>query len=215
MSKKVLILDYGAGNLLSVVRAFEHCGASVELSGDPSDIAAAERVVMPGVGAFGDCVNALRAHGLDQAVLLHVAKERPLIGICVGMQMLFDASEEFGHHQGLGLIPGKVEAIASIDVAGRPLKVPHIGWSPLVMPEALGVSWEGTPLRSLQPGTAAYFVHSFQGQPLDPSHRVADAAYGGRRVTAAVRCGTVFGTQFHPEKSGPVGLAMIRNFLSS
>jgi glutamine amidotransferase len=213
MSKNVLILDYGVGNLLSVARAFEHCGATVELSGDPSAIAAAERVVLPGVGAFGDCMSALRARGLNDAIRKFVDQERPLLGICVGMQMMFGSSDEFGHHLGLGLIPGKVEAIASTDVVGWPLKVPHIGWSSLVMPEIRGVSWEGTPLSSLQPGIAAYFVHSFHGQPSDPSHRVADALYGGRRVTAAVRCGPVFGTQFHPEKSGPVGLAMIRNFL--
>lgn len=213
MSKNILIVDYGVGNLLSVGRAFEHCGAAVVLSGDPAAIAAAERVVLPGVGAFGDCVNALRAKGLDHAVLQHVANQRPLIGICVGMQMLFDGSDEFGEHRGLGLIPGKVEAIPSIDVDGRPLKVPHIGWSPLVMPEAVDASWEGTPLSGLQPGTAAYFVHSFHGQPVDPSHRVADALYGGHRITAAVHRGAVFGTQFHPEKSGPVGLAMLRNFL--
>ncbi len=177
MSKNILIVDYGVGNLLSVGRAFEHCGATVALSGDPAAIAAAERVVLPGVGAFGDCVNALRAKGLDQAVLQHVVKQRPLMGICVGMQMLFDGSEEFGQqHRGLGLIPGGVEAIPSTDVAGRPLKVPHIGWSPLAMPEAAGASWEDTPLRSLQPGTAAYFVHSFHGQPVDPTHRVADAS---------------------------------------
>ena len=213
MSKSILIVDYGVGNLLSVGRAFEHCGATAALSGDPATIASAERVVLPGVGAFGDCVNALRTKGLDHAVLQHVAKQRPLMGICVGMQMLFDGSEEFGQHRGLGLIPGKVEAIPSADDAGRPLKVPHVGWSPLVMPEAEGASWEGTPLSSLQPGTAVYFVHSYHGQPVDPTHRVADALYGGRRITAAVRRGMVFGTQFHPEKSGPVGLAMVRNFL--
>jgi imidazole glycerol-phosphate synthase subunit HisH len=213
MSKKILIVDYGVGNLLSVGRAFEHCGATVTLSGDPAAIADAGRVVLPGVGAFGDCVNALRVRGLDQAVLQHVARQRPLIGICVGMQMLFDGSEEFGQHQGLGLIPGQVAGIPSTDSAGRPLKVPHIGWSPLVMPEAAGESWDGTPLAGLKPGTAAYFVHSFHGQPVDLAHRVADALYGGRRITAAVRRGAVFGTQFHPEKSGPVGLAMLHNFL--
>lgn len=214
MSKNILIVDYGVGNLLSVGRAFEHCGAAVVLSGDPAAIAVAERVVLPGVGAFGDCVNALRAKGLDHAVLQHVAKQRPLMGICVGMQMLFDGSEEFGQYRGLGLIPGKVEAIPNTDVAGRLLKVPHIGWSPLLMPEADCASWACTPLSTLQPGTAAYFVHSFHGQPVDTTHRVADALYGGRRVTAAVCRGMVFGTQFHPEKSGPVGLAMLRNWLA-
>lgn len=213
MFKNILIVDYGVGNLLSVGRAFEHCGATVSMSGDPKVIEAAERVVLPGVGAFGDCVNALRAKGLDQAILQHVAKQLPLLGICVGMQMLFDGSNEFGQYRGLGIIPGNVDAIPSNDVDGRPLKVPHIGWSPLVMPEAVDAAWEGTPLASLQPGTAAYFVHSYHGQPVNSTHRIADALYGGLRITAAVRREAVFGTQFHPEKSGPVGLSILRNFL--
>lgn len=214
MTKAILIADYGVGNLLSVARAFEHCGAAVTLSSEASAIAAADRLVLPGVGAFGDCVKALRASGLDQAVLAHAARERPLIGICVGMQMLFEGSEEFGHHEGLGLVPGVVRKIPDTKPEGGSLKVPHIGWSPLVLPESGRSSWEGTPLSTLEPGTATYFVHSFHGQPVDPSHRVADAMYGGRRVTAAVQRGAVFGTQFHPEKSGPAGLAIVRNWLA-
>lgn len=213
MGKPILVVDYGVGNLLSVARAFEHCGATVIISGESAAIAAADRLVLPGVGAFGDCVKALRESGLDQAVLEHVGKERPLVGICVGMQMLFDVSEEFGEHRGLGLIPGRVQLIPSTNVTGGPLKVPHIGWSPLVPPETGRASWDGTPLSTVEPGTAAYFVHSFHGQPINPADRVADALYGGRRVTAAVQRGAVFGTQFHPEKSGRVGLAMLRNLL--
>jgi glutamine amidotransferase len=213
MSRKVVIVDYGVGNLLSVARAFEYCGATVTLAEDSSTLIEASRLVLPGVGAFGDCITALRMRGLDHAVLEHVAKGRPLLGICVGMQMLLDASEEFGHHAGLGIIPGMVSAIPQVDVDGRPLKIPHIGWSPLVLPEEGKVSWSGTPLASLKSGCAAYFVHSFYAQTAMNEHRLADAIYGGHRVTAAVRRGTVFGTQFHPEKSGPAGLAIIRNFL--
>jgi glutamine amidotransferase len=214
MSKKVVIVDYGVGNLLSVARAFEQCGANVVLAEDATTLSGVSRLVLPGVGAFGDCVSALRARGLDHAVLEHVAKGRPLLGICVGMQMLLDASEEFGRHAGLGIIPGVVAAIPNVDTEGHPLKVPHIGWSPLVLPEAGEVSWAGTPLGSLTLGTAAYFVHSFHAQPAMSEHRLADALYGGRRVTAVVRRDAVVGTQFHPEKSGAVGLNIVRDFLT-
>ncbi len=134
MSKKVVIVDYGVGNLLSVARAFEHCGANVVLAEDAAQLSGASRLVLPGVGAFGDCVSALRARGLDNAVLEHVAKGRPLLGICVGMQMLLDASDEFGQQLGLGIIPGVVQAIPSSDAEGRLRKIPHIGWSTLGLP---------------------------------------------------------------------------------
>lgn len=215
MSKRVVIVDYGVGNLLSVGRAFEHCGATVNMADNVGVLGSASCLVLPGVGAFGDCAAALRATGLDQVVLEHVAKGRPLMGICVGMQMLLDASEEFGWCEGLGIIPGTVEAIPQIDIEGRPLKVPHIGWSPLVLPEREGASWEGTPLAALEVGNSAYFVHSFHAKPSTPEYRLADAMYGGRRITAAVRRDMIFGTQFHPEKSGIAGLSVIRWFLDS
>ena len=214
MSKSVVIVDYGVGNLLSVGRALESCGATVVLAEDGATLARASRLVLPGVGAFGDCVNALRARGLDHAIMEHIAKGRPLLGICVGMQMLLEVSEEFGRHEGLGVIPGLVTAIPKVDANGHALKVPHIGWSPLRVPEVDGTSWEGTPLKTIAPGSAAYFVHSFQAEPADHRHRLADAMYGGRRVTAAVRRDAVIGAQFHPEKSGEVGLEILRNLLA-
>lgn len=214
MSKKVVVVDYGVGNLLSVGRAIEYCGATVVLAEDAGAIAGASRLVLPGVGAFGDCVGALRARGLDQPVLEHIAKERPLLGICVGMQMLFDASEEFGHQLGLGIIPGVVQAIPHIDAAGQRLKIPHIGWSALELPDAGSPDgWVGSILANTMAGTATYFVHSFSARPADSRHRLADTVYGGFRIAAAVRKGSVIGVQFHPEKSGPAGLAMIRSFL--
>jgi glutamine amidotransferase len=214
MPNHVLIVDYGVGNLLSVRRAFEHCGATVELSGDPACLERASRVVLPGVGAFGDCVAALHALGLADAVRDYVATGRPLLGICVGMQMLFDASEEFGRHEGLGIIPGIVQAIPHTDATGCPLKIPHIGWSCLELPESGSPDgWTGSILANIAPGTAAYFVHSFTARPADSRHRLADTVYGGFRIAAAVRKGSVIGVQFHPEKSGPAGLAMIRSFL--
>lgn len=215
MSNHVLIVDYGVGNLLSVRRAFEYCGAKVELSGDPACLERASRVVLPGVGAFGDCISALRARGLADAIKYYVSTGRPLLSICVGMQILFDASEEFGRHEGLGIIPGMVQAIPHTNNTGRPIKVPHIGWSGLELPES-GSSdgWRGSILANIVPGTAAYFVHSFSARPADPSHRLADTVHGSLRIAAAVRKGSVTGVQFHPEKSGPAGLTMVRNFLS-
>lgn len=213
MDRKVLVVDYGVGNLLSVRRALEHCGAEVQLSGDPKAFLAASRVVLPGVGAFGDCVRELRARGLDDAVASHVGRGKPLLGICVGMQMLFDASEEFGIHKGLGIIAGRVRAIPRKDASGVQLKVPHIGWSELIPPDERGAGWADSVLKGLRPRVAMYFVHSFSAHPERASDRLADAAYGEQKIAAAVSRGAVVGTQFHPEKSGPAGLMLIRNFL--
>jgi glutamine amidotransferase len=215
MSKKIVIVDYGVGNLLSVARAFEHCGADVTLQDSASGLSDSSRMVLPGVGAFGDCVDALRSRGLDQAVLEHVARGRPLMGICVGMQMLLDASEEFGSHEGLGIIPGVVEAIPRVDLLGNALKVPHIGWSPLFPVEGRNSSWADTPLSGLKAGSAAYFVHSYHARPYSQEHRLADAVYGGQRITASICRDAVFGTQFHPEKSGEAGLSIVRQFLEA
>lgn len=211
--RKVLVVDYGVGNLLSVCRALEHCGAEVEMSGDPRALLSASRVVLPGVGAFGDCRRELRARGLDDAVIAHVGRDKPLLGICVGMQMLFDLSEEFGSHEGLGIIAGRVEGIPATDASGAPLKVPHIGWSELIPAGDNGTKWGNSVLTGLQPRVAMYFVHSYAAFPENEADRLADASYGERRIAAAVSKGAVVGTQFHPEKSGPSGLVLIQNFL--
>ena len=210
----VAVIDYGVGNLLSVSRAFEYCGADVVVTSDPITILAARRVVLPGVGAFANGMQALQARGLDVIVRTVAESHKPLLGICLGMQMLMDESDEFGETKGLGLIPGRVVGIPLTDSAGVPQKVPHIGWSELVQPAGL-TSWSGTLLSGIEPGDAAYFVHSFMAQPLDSAHRLADCRYGGRLVTAAIRRNNVSGCQFHPEKSGNVGLAIVRSFIAS
>jgi glutamine amidotransferase len=212
MTNRVVIVDYGVGNLLSVARAIESCGGLVQLAEDELTLSKASRLVLPGVGAFGDCINALRARRLDAAILEHVAKGRPLLGICVGMQMLLNGSEEFGRHKGLGIIPGQVIPIPNVDQNGQPLKVPHIGWSPL-RPVDARRNWAGTPLKSIELGSAAYFVHSFHAEPANEENRLADTIYGGRRITAAISRENVIGTQFHPEKSGQVGLQIFRDLL--
>lgn len=210
----VVVIDYGMGNLLSVRRGFEHCGAVVTVTADADAILSASRVVLPGVGAFGDGMAELRRRGLDGVLREVVARGKPLLGICLGMQMLLDESEEFGNTAGLGLIPGRVISIPATTVDGAPHKIPHVGWNELVL-SCGQEDWKGTPLGDLMFGDAVYFVHSFMADPADPRHRIADSLYGGIRVSAAISRGKVFGCQFHPEKSGQVGLKVLKRFLAS
>jgi glutamine amidotransferase len=208
---KVTVVDYGIGNLYSVRRALERCGAEVTLGGDPAAIEASPRLVLPGVGAFADGMQGLRERGLNEPIRRYAASGRPLLAICLGMQMLASLSEEFGEHAGLGIIAGRVVAVPPTTVAGMSQKIPHIGWSSLV--PADGADWRGSLLEGTPPGTAVYLVHSFHVVPDDPMHRLAHCLYGGRYVTAAIRSGRIVGCQFHPEKSGPAGLAMLARFL--
>ncbi|MGM4906781.1 imidazole glycerol phosphate synthase subunit HisH [Tardiphaga sp. 866_E4_N2_1] len=213
MSQSVLVVDYGVGNLLSVCRAFEACGAEVELSGSASRIAAAKRLVVPGVGAFGDCMGELRKRDLVGPVLDYVSSGAPVLGICVGMQMLLEISEEFGEHKGLGILPGRVRAIPQAQPDGPSYKIPHIGWSELNKPSS-EVEWSSTILDGVAPGSTCYFVHSFTAVPVDDGYRLADCDYHGQRISAALQIDNVSGTQFHPEKSGETGLRILRNFLT-
>ena len=210
----VAVIDYGVGNLLSVNRALVHCGASVAVTADPATILAARRVVLPGVGAFANGMAALRANGLDAVVRQVAAAGTPLLGICLGMQMLLQSSDEFGATDGLGLIPGRVVQIPPHTTTGETHKIPHIGWSGLLLPAGRD-SWQGSVLADIEPGDAVYFVHSFMAQPTAAENRLADCLYGGIAVSAAVQCGQVLGCQFHPEKSGEVGLRVLKRFLRS
>jgi glutamine amidotransferase len=212
VSARIAVIDYGIGNLLSVSRAFQHCGATVDVSSEPGILSAAPALVLPGVGAFADGMNGLRSRGLDRLVLDYAASGRPLIGICLGMQMLASVGEEFGEHSGLGIIPGRVRRIPVDDAAGKPHKVPHVGWADLE-PPAGSPGWEGSVLAGLAPGEAVYLTHSFAVYPDDPAHLLANYQFHGITVTAAIRRGNVTGVQFHPEKSAQVGLRIIRNFV--
>lgn len=212
----VAVIDYGVGNLLSVSRALLHCGAQVQVTSDPATILAADRVVLPGVGAFANGMAALQANGLDAVVHQVAAAGTPLLGICLGMQLLMASSDEFGATTGLGLIPGRVVQIPGHTTSGEAHKIPHIGWNGLLHPSAhppRHASWDGGLLDGITPGEAVYFVHSFMAMPTDPAHRLADCLYGGIAVSAAVQRGQVLGCQFHPEKSGEVGLRVLHNFL--
>jgi len=209
---EVVVIDYGVGNLLSVSRALEHCEVKVTVTSDPERILTASHVVLPGVGAFADGMAALGANGLDTVVRQVAAKGVPLLGICLGMQMLFDKSEEFGATAGLGLIPGLVVPIPAVNSTGESQKIPHIGWNELELPDH-NKSWQGTLLNDICPNDAVYFVHSFMAIPVHNTNRLADCAYGGIKIAASVQRDNVVGCQFHPEKSGKVGLKVLARFL--
>lgn len=208
----VTVIDYGMGNLHSVCRALEHVGAEPRLTENPEDVSAAQHLVLPGVGAFKNGMAELAKRGFVEALRDYAKTGRPLLGICLGMQMLFEESEEFGRHEGLALLRGAVRAIPAHGADGRPHKIPHVGWNRLLRPA--GARWEGTILDGMDAGTETYFVHSYTAQPALEAHRLADADYDGCRLSAVVRDRGIYGCQFHPEKSGPAGLQMLRNFLA-
>lgn len=204
----ITMIDYGGSNLRSVQKAFEAVGAPVLVADDPAQVARAERLVLPGVGAFGAGVDALRARGLDEAAQACVRRGGMLLGICLGMQLLFDESEEMGLHLGLGLMPGRVVKFRPPVADGMrsvTLKVPHVGWNQIAHDGRLPL------LAGVPSGAHAYFVHSYLCAPADPADVVATADYGGP-FAAIVGRGRVFGIQFHPEKSHSVGLRILRNF---
>ena len=214
---RVTVLDYGIGNLLNVVRALEHCGATVRVAAQASELGEMpDRMVLPGVGAFGDAMLEMRLRGFDDLVKRYAATERPFMGICVGAQLLFDVGEEHSDgqagHPGLGLIPGRVQLVPAVAPNGRCLRIPHIGWSRL-QPAASPASWDGTPLSGLTRGEPMYFVHSFAPVPVHEKHRLADTNYHGVRICAAVARDHIYGCQFHPERSAAAGLGILRQFL--
>ena len=199
----VAIVDYGVGNLFSLKSSFAAIGEEVTVTSDPTVLAAAERIILPGVGAFGDAAVKLRESGLDRVVIEQARAGKPLMGICLGMQLLFERGFEYGEHEGLGLIKGEIRPIA--DVIPRDLKIPHIGWN------ALHFGENKHPLfRYLKEGDFVYFVHSYYGANCAESV-IATAEYGAE-LTAAVAFGNVMGCQFHPEKSGTVGLNILKSF---
>lgn len=210
MTARVIVVDYGLGNVLSVTRAFDHVGAAPLLSSDPGIVEKADRLVLPGVGAFRDGMAGLAAAGLKDAVLGFAERGRPFLGICLGMQMMLDVSEEFGNHAGLGMIPGRVIPVPTHGKDGTPHKIPHIGWNDLTPTTG---DWNGTILKDLPAKAAVYFVHSFMSEPADPAHKLADCDYSGQRVGAVIRRDHLYGCQFHPEKSGPLGLRILENFM--
>lgn len=208
---EVTVIDYGVGNLLSVQRGLEHCGAIVTLTADPEIILTSTRVVLPGVGAFAHAMQALERLKLVNVIHEVAQKQIPLLGICLGMQLLLDDSEEFGLTRGLGLIPGHVIPVPDKTLVGLPQKIPHIGWSGL-QPSGGPGRWGGTLLQDNYENEATYFVHSYMAVPINPAHIVAHCVYGGHSIPATIAKEKVTGCQFHPEKSGEAGLKILRRF---
>ena len=199
----VAIVDYGVGNLFSLHSSFKAVGEESCVTSDPEVIEGADRLVLPGVGAFGDAAKKLRSHGLDEIVCQQVAKGKPLLGICLGMQLLFEKSYEYGEHAGLGFIKGKVCPLGP-DLVDKSLKVPQMGWN------ALHIVRDDPLFRYIREGEYVYYVHSYYGKNCAESTlAVSDYSIP---VTGAVRAGRVYGTQFHPEKSGDTGLRILKAF---
>ena len=199
----IAIIDYGVGNLFSLKCSFESIGADICVTSDPEVIAKADRIILPGVGAFEDAAKKLRDSGLDKVIKAECANGKPLLGICLGMQLLFERSFEYGEHEGLGLIKGSIRPIA--DVIDADLKIPHIGWNALHFGEQ-----KDELFKYLNEGDFVYFVHSYYGADCNESV-IATTEYSAE-LTAAVRNKNVCGVQFHPEKSERVGLSILKAF---
>lgn len=195
------IVDYGVGNLFSLLSSFGAIGEEAVVTSDPAEIEKADRIILPGVGAFADAMEKLRASGLDASLRRAAEKGTPILGICLGMQLLFEKSYEYGEHEGLGFIEGQVRPIPVTEG----LKLPHMGWNALAFGEKKHALF-----RYLEEGDHVYFVHSYAAVGCDP-YVIARTEYGGA-VTAAVAKGNVLGCQFHPEKSGALGLRILKAF---
>ena len=198
----IAILDYGVGNLFSLRSSLSCLGLESKLTADPGELRAADRIILPGVGAFGDAMDKLKDTGLAP-LIREESQKKPLLGICLGMQLLFDESCEYGRHEGLGFVPGRIASLAE-DLEDKRLKVPHIGWN------ALRIVRDDPLFKYVRDGEYVYYVHSFYGRDCAES-TLATSEYG-LTVTGVVRRGLVWGTQFHPEKSGDTGLRLLRAF---
>ncbi len=201
--RQIAIIDYGMGNLRSVQKGFARVGAGAVVTRDAAVIEAAPGVVLPGVGAYGACMTNLRAYGLVEVVRRVVERGTPFLGICLGLQLLFESSEEFGPVPGLGLLRGRVRRFTP--PAGDALRIPHMGWNQIRKRQTPAV------LQGVEDGAFVYFVHSYYIEPADPSLIATTTDYGGEFVSAIGR-DNLFACQFHPEKSQRVGLAILRNF---
>ncbi|GAN29237.1 imidazole glycerol phosphate synthase subunit HisH [Legionella pneumophila] len=208
----VSIVDYGVGNLLSVARAFQYFDASVNLVSTPEEIMSADRLVLPGVGAFEDGMKGLTTLNFIEPIKQFARSGKPFLGICLGMQMMLSRSTEFGQHEGLDLIAGEVVSVPSHGVDGQLHKIPHIGWNELVSTSE-GEDWCHTILKNIPLNSSVYFVHSFMAMPSNPKKRLADTLYDGQAISAVIKDENMYGCQFHPEKSGEVGLEIIKQFL--
>ena len=208
---RVGVIDYGVGNLRSVSNALSSIGADPIVSDHPKTLLGCSRIIFPGVGAFGFGMQALKQKGLDEVVLEAANSEIPLLGICVGMQLLFESSTELGYYDGLGIMKGHVDCLNESFDEERPVRLPNVGWSSLNVQDNLD-GLGAKVVKGLPASSRYYFIHSYHAAA-DNQNTIATSCYDGRSFAAIVSKGSVIGTQFHPEKSGPSGLAMLKNFV--
>lgn len=210
MGKSIVVLDYGMGNLYSISKALMHFGYSPKITNDNFEIVNADYLILPGVGAFQGAMNQLNNLNLIELINKHVQNGKPLMGICLGMQLLFDTSNEFGQYKGLGLIPGEVVRFPVKDSVGNKLRIPHIGWNTL---KEKSMEWNNTPLKDFPHNGMMYFVHSYYSKPANFENVLASTNYCGIEFCSAVKHNNIFGFQGHPEKSGELGLTVYKNFI--
>ncbi len=209
---RIAIVDYGLGNLYSVKKACEHVGAVGVITSDSHEIMAADGIILPGVGAFGDAMRTLRSLGLVETLRKAAAVDKPLMGICLGIQLLMSESHEFGRHEGLNIIEGDVVPFEDPREGDRNLKVPEICWNGIERGVAGEGGWEHTPLAGLHDGVCMYFIHSYYVRPSDEGMVLSQTRYGDTLFCSSVKYGSVHGFQFHPERSGPEGLRIYRSW---
>ena len=206
---KVIIIDYKLGNLFSVKHACERLGIEVEISSDRKKLEQADAAILPGVGAFGDAMDNLQALDLVTGIREFIQTGKPFMGICLGMQLLFTESEEFGNYKGLDIIPGEIKRFPK-SLAEEGIKVPQIGWNQIYAPK--GKSWDESPLQDTQEGEFMYFVHSYYTQPVQQEVIMTETTYGTIKFCSCIQYKNVFATQYHPEKSAHEGLKLYKNW---
>lgn len=208
-NRYIVIADYGLGNLYSLTKALLSLGANPIISEDPKEVRMADVLFLPGVGAFPAGMDGLKRRGLISPIKEHVQNNKPILGICLGMQLMMSESEEFGHHQGLGIIPGRVIPFTDLP---KEYRIPHIGWNQIN--PSKDTTWGDPLFNNIPKGTYTYFVHSFYPVPYDTKDVLAETIYGTRVFCSLAKHGSAYGSQFHPEKSGSKGLEILKNFLN-
>lgn len=209
---RATIVDFGGGNLYNVRRACLQVSIDASITTSPDEALRADAIILPGIGAMGEAMKSLESTGMDAALRQIAARGTPIFGVCLGMQILMSEGTEFAPHSGLGLLPGKVVGFPREEASGARLRVPHIGWNSIERAAGAATPWTDTPLAATNPGEHFYFVHSYYVMPQEPSIVVARTSYGGIEFPSAIAAGNIFACQFHPERSGPAGLDIYRQF---